>query len=214
MAESLVKKAHNPPKLSTCIIRPSVILGEGDYQLVPAIQACIAKWETNYIIGDQYNMHDFTYVGNVADAHVLAVQNLLTVPPENGDSEKEEKSAAGKTFFISNGEPLPFRSFCLAIWAQFGHIPRWEVTIPRNLAWMAGYLSEWVTWYAKLDAATLSRGSVKDATRTGYAKIDRAQQVLGYKPRVSLEEGIKRSCDELKQRLDKNGRLYLETRVH
>jgi sterol-4alpha-carboxylate 3-dehydrogenase (decarboxylating) len=181
IAENLVLAA-NSPKMTTCSIRPSVILGPGDYQLVPTIQRCIAKWETPFVIGSAENLYDFTYVSNVADAHVLAVENLLTT-----------QTAAGEAFFISNEQPIPFRDFCLAIWADFGHVPSFQVWIPTSVAWFAGLLAEWATWLTGTEA-TLSRGSVKDYTQTAYANLSKAREILGYKPRVSLSEGIKLSC--------------------
>jgi len=41
-----------------------------------------------------------SYVDNVADAHVLAVENLLM-----------SRTAAGEAIFIANEQPIPFRRF-------------------------------------------------------------------------------------------------------
>jgi sterol-4alpha-carboxylate 3-dehydrogenase (decarboxylating) len=114
---------------------------------------------------------------------VLAVENLLTT-----------KTAAGEAFFISNGQPVPFRDFCLAIWADFGHVPKYEIRIPRSVAWVAGFVAEWVTWLTGTEA-TVSRGSVKDYTQTAYANLRKAREVLGYEPKVGLAEGVKLSCN-------------------
>jgi sterol-4alpha-carboxylate 3-dehydrogenase (decarboxylating) len=119
----------------TCALRPSVLFGPGDYQLIPSIHACIAKYETWFIIGDGFNLWDVTHVSNVADAHVLAAENLMT-----------SRTAAGEAFFIQNNEPITFRDFCLAIWAHFGHVPSFEVHIPEALAYVAGLVCEWATW--------------------------------------------------------------------
>ena len=174
----------------TCAVRPSVILGPhsrlcpGDYQLVPQIHACIDKFETPFIIGSGENLYDFTFVTNVADAHVLAAENLLSTG-----------TAAGEAFFISNQEPVPFRDFMLAIWREFGHVPPFEVKIPESLAWLAGLIAEMATWVTGTSAlATLSRGSVQDATGTRYASGEKARQILGYYPQVGLQEGIRIAC--------------------
>lgn len=97
--------------LSTCVLRPSVLFGRGDTQLLPPIHACLDKQETPWIVGDGTNLWDVTYVDNVADAHVLAAQNLVS-----------SKTAAGEVFFIQNNEPIAFRDFCLEIWKNFGHV--------------------------------------------------------------------------------------------
>ncbi|KAJ5095861.1 hypothetical protein NUU61_005217 [Penicillium alfredii] len=100
-AEALVLGASSSI-MATCALRPSVLCGPGDYQLVPAIHACIAKYETPFIIGDGFNLWDITHVSNVADAHVLAVENLLS-----------SRTAAGEAFFIQNNELIALRDFCL-----------------------------------------------------------------------------------------------------
>ncbi|KAM0796436.1 hypothetical protein BDR22DRAFT_526335 [Usnea florida] len=169
-------------KLATCALRPSVLFGAGDYQLIPSVHACIAKGETPFVVGDGENLWDVTYVGNVADAHVLAVENLLST-----------RTAAGQAIFLSNEEPIPFRDFCLEVWKNFGHYPSFEVHIPVPLAAMAGYIAELATW-ATGTPATLSRGSVFDACGTRYCSGEKARRILGYKPRVGIEEGIRIGC--------------------
>ncbi|KAK5146520.1 hypothetical protein LTR04_001031 [Oleoguttula sp. CCFEE 6159] len=154
----------------------------GDTQVVPSIHACIVKGETPFIVGSGDNLYDFTFVTNAADAHVLAVENLLG-----------PKTAAGEAFFISNQEPVPFRDFCLAVWAEFGHVPPYQVHIPATVAWFAGYLAEWATRLTG-SSATLSRGSVKDACGTRYASGQKAKKALGYSPRIGLVDAVRLSC--------------------
>lgn len=190
-AEQIVIAANSEP-MATCSLRPSVLFGEGDGQLVPPIHACIAKGETRWIIGDGQNLWDTTYVGNVADAHVLAVENLLQFRSESSDRWTE--SAAGQTFFIQNNEPVSFRDFSLAVWKEFGHFPpSWEIRIPEGLGWVLGLVADVFTRITGTPT-TLSRGSVMDACAMRYASGDKAQRILGYQPRVGLEVGIQRSC--------------------
>ncbi|KAL4885865.1 hypothetical protein BJY04DRAFT_118980 [Aspergillus karnatakaensis] len=181
-AEALVLQSSSIA-MPTCALRPSVLCGPGDYQLVPAIHACIAKGETPFVIGAGLNLWDVTYVTNVADAHVPAAENLMS-----------SRTAAGEAFFIQNNEPITFRDFCLAIWAHFGHIPPFELHIPERLAYIAGLVSEVSTWvFGK--TTTLSRGSVKDACAVRYANGEKARRILGYEARVGIEDGIRMSCE-------------------
>ncbi|KAK5011238.1 hypothetical protein LTR60_004800 [Cryomyces antarcticus] len=174
--------AANSAHMNTCAVRPSMVFGPGDTQVVPSIHACIVKGETPFIVGSGDNLYDFTFVTNAADAHVLAVENLLG-----------PKTAAGEAFFISNQEPVPFRDFCLAVWAEFGHVPPYQVHIPATVAWFAGYLAEWATRLTG-SSATLSRGSVKDACGTRYASGQKAKKALGYSPRIGLVDAVRLSC--------------------
>ncbi|KAK5943663.1 hypothetical protein PMZ80_004671 [Knufia obscura] len=183
--------------LLTSSIRPAVIYGEGDHQLVPSIVSCIIdKSESPFRVGDGMNMWDTVYVGNVADAHVLALENLLSDTP----------TAAGEAFFIQNNEPTSFREFCLQVWKSYnGHIPPYVVPIPAGLAWALGLLMETLTYFSRTPA-TLSRGSVNDATAVRYASGEKARRVLGFMPRVGMEEGIERSCREYRARREREGR--------
>tara|TARA_R110002003_G_scaffold97_12_gene7854 strand:+ start:42359 stop:42778 length:420 start_codon:yes stop_codon:yes gene_type:complete len=123
------------------------------------------------------------YVDNVADAHVLAAANLLN-----------SQTAAGLAMFVTNGEPVSARDLCVAVWGQFGHVPGWQVRVPERVAWWAGWVAEWADWAVGSEGG-FSRGMVSDGCRERYASIGLARRVLGYRPRVGLEEGIRRSCE-------------------
>ncbi|PQE23138.1 Sterol-4-alpha-carboxylate 3- decarboxylating protein [Rutstroemia sp. NJR-2017a WRK4] len=146
--------------------------------------------ETPFAIGAADNLWDITYVTNIADAHVLAAENLLSSNP----------TAAGETFFIQNNEPITFRHFSLAVWKEFGHIPPFSIHLPETMAWTAGFLAEVVS-YLTGKSITLSRWSVNDACAVRYASGAKAKRILGYEARIGLEEGIRLSCEEYKQRL-------------
>jgi sterol-4alpha-carboxylate 3-dehydrogenase (decarboxylating) len=68
--EQLVLAASSP-QLAVVALRPSGIFGEGDTVMVPTFVKQAKAGKMKYIIGDGRNMWDFTYVGNVAQAHVL-----------------------------------------------------------------------------------------------------------------------------------------------
>ncbi len=182
--------------MPTCAIRPTITFGPGDPNCLPTVHACISRHETPWIIGTGQNLCDFTYVDNIAEAHVLAIENLLSA-----------RTAAGEAFFISNGEPIPFRDFCVAVWAEFGHVPPFQVRVPEGVAWCAGYAAECVAGLTGKPVG-LSRGSVYDALRTRYVSIDKARKILGYTPRVGLQEGLHLTCQVsiIKQQFPKDHR--------
>lgn len=194
----------NSSKMSTCALRPAPIIGPGDnVGVIATIYNCIAKWETPFIVGDGDNMYDFVYITNVADAHLLALENLLAHHPSSSSTrngvkvpnEKTEgQSAAGEAFFISNQEPVYFRDFMLAIWAHFGHFPPFTVRLPGRLAWTAGLCADVVTWFTGGEP-TLSRGSVNDALGTRYSDNTKALNVLGYVPRVGFVDALRIACE-------------------
>lgn len=55
-----------------------------------------------------------------------------------------ETPIAGSSFFITNGEPLPFWSFARAVWFAYnGHIPPFKVVLPGGIAMVLARCSEW-----------------------------------------------------------------------
>lgn len=53
----------------------------GDRQAVPAFAKVFEDGKSHFQIGDNTNLFDWTYVGNVAYAHLLAADKLETPPP-------------------------------------------------------------------------------------------------------------------------------------
>lgn len=170
----------NPPQ---CALRSAPILGPSDPSILPTIHSLIPSYQTPFILGTGTNLQDYVYIDNIASAHILAASNLLN-----------SQTAAGLALFITNGEPVALRDLCLAIWSHFGHTPKWEVRVPENVAWWLGWAGEWAPWATGMEGS-LSRGVVSDGCRDRYASVALARRVLGYKVRVGLEEGIRRSCE-------------------
>jgi sterol-4alpha-carboxylate 3-dehydrogenase (decarboxylating) len=79
-AEKIVLAA-NCAELATCAIRPSGIYGPGDRQMISGFYSVILNKQTKFQIGNNQNLADFTYVGNVAHSHLLAVDKLGTTYP-------------------------------------------------------------------------------------------------------------------------------------
>ena len=186
----VLSSKHAENGLVACALRPCTIIGPGDTAVIGLMHDLIAKHETYFIVGDGDNFYDFMYIDNAVQAHVLGIENLLTT-----------KTAAGEAFFISNQEPVYFWDFLAYIWAQFGHIPRYRFHVPLPLAWISGYVLEWVTWVTGRES-TLDRGSVQDSVRTHFSNNDKARRILGYEPRVGLAEGVRLSCEDYKKHLD------------
>lgn len=63
--------AANSATLAVVALRPSGIFGEGDSVMVPTLVRQAKAGKMKYIIGNGRNVWDFTYVGNVAQAHIL-----------------------------------------------------------------------------------------------------------------------------------------------
>ncbi len=80
LGERLVLSSNKRSELATVALRPSGIFGEHDPLLVPLTVANAKKGKMKYIIGSGENLMDFTYVGNVAQAHLLVSPSPLCRP--------------------------------------------------------------------------------------------------------------------------------------
>lgn len=182
IAEDMVLKANDPENgFYTVALRPAGIFGPGDRQLVPGLRTVAKLGQSKFQIGDNNNLFDWTYAGNVADAHVLAAKKLLN--PETRDN------VAGETFFITNDTPAYFWALARTVWKADNHIDKHVIVLKRPVAILAGYLSE---FFSKLlgKEPGLTPFRVKIVCAYRYHNISKAKKYLGYKPRVDIEQGI------------------------
>lgn len=186
IAEQAVMNANDPNGLLTVCLRPAGIFGPGDRQLVPGLRTAARLGQSKFQLGDNNNLFDWTYAGNVADAHVLAAQKILN--PENASK------LGGETFFITNDAPVYFWTLARTVWKADGHIDKYNIVLNRPVALVAGYLSEFVSKLLKKEPG-LTPFRVKITCATRYHDITKAKEILGYLPAVSLEDGIKHTLD-------------------
>ncbi|KAF8908903.1 C-3 sterol dehydrogenase [Gymnopilus junonius] len=80
-AEVAVLEANGKGGLLTVALRPSGIFGPGDRQAMSGLYQVYERGQTHFQIGDNTNLFDWTYVGNVARAHLFAADKLDNQPP-------------------------------------------------------------------------------------------------------------------------------------
>ncbi|KAH1255995.1 hypothetical protein AAZX31_03G002300 [Glycine max] len=183
--EALVIKANGTNGLLTCCIRPSSIFGPGDRLLVPSLVDAARKGKSKFLIGDGNNVYDFTYVENVAHAHICADRALV--------SEK----AAGEAYFITNMEPMKFWEFVSVVVEGLGYEgPR--IKIPTFVIMPFAHLVEWIyrllgPYGMKVPQLTPSRIRLTSCSRT--FDCSKAKDRLGYAPIVTLQEGLRRTIE-------------------
>ncbi|CAH1446164.1 unnamed protein product [Lactuca virosa] len=188
--EALVIKANGVNGLLTCCIRPSSIFGPGDKLLVPSLVAAARAGKSKFIIGDGTNMYDFTYVENVAHAHVCAERALAS----DGSASKR---AAGEAYFITNMEPIKFWEFMSLILVGLGY-ERPRIKIPASVMMPIAKMVErtyniFAPFGMKVPQLTPSRIRLLTCNRTFSSA--KANDRLGYVPIVPLQEGLKRTIE-------------------
>lgn len=168
-------------------------MGEGDTMVLYHMINIYRQGRTGVQVGDNNNLFDFTYVENVAHGHLLAARALL-VTAASSTVPLDHERVDGEAFLITNDSPVYFWDFCRAVWAAAGsplgvdHV--W--VLPREVGMVLGYLSE-VFFWAIRKPPTFNRQRIIYSCMTRYYDISKAKKRLGYKPLVSLDEGVRRS---------------------
>ncbi len=179
LAEQQVLAANSPP-LATVSLRPHLIWGPGDNHLVPRI---VAKARAGKLrrIGNSPCLVDTVYVDNAAHAHLLAADRLVF-----------GGAVSGKSYFISNGEPIPLWKMVNLILAAAG-LPPVTRSVPPKVAYAAGVVCEGLWSLLRLAGEPpMTRFVARELATAHWFDISAARSDLGYAPQISIDEGIKR----------------------
>jgi nucleoside-diphosphate-sugar epimerase len=201
-AERLVLAA-NDQDLATVALRPHLVWGPGDKNVVPRIMA-LARSGRLKIVGPGRNQVDITHISNVVDAHLLAEGALLggsaapfrsdpgagATPPRTSPSVSHAPiSAAGRAYFITNGEPVVLWDWINTVLRGVG-IPEVRSRVPLPVAYAAGGVLEAV-WRVtrKTGEPPMTRFVAKELATDHWFDITAARRDLGYHPLVTVEQG-------------------------
>lgn len=164
--------------LATITLRPHLIWGPGDNHLVPRI---LSRARQLRRIGTGKNRVDTTYVDNAADAHLLAADRLAEMP-----------QLSGNVYFISQGKPICLWDMVDAILCA-GGLPPVAGRIPYRMAWLIGAALEGTYRLMGIRGEPrMTRFVANELATSHWFDIRAAQRDLGYAPRVSTREGLKR----------------------
>jgi nucleoside-diphosphate-sugar epimerase len=179
LAEQMVLAADSPG-LATVSLRPHLIWGPWDNHLVPRI---LARGRAGRLrrIGERPNLVDTVYVDNAARAHLLAADRLEPGSPP-----------AGRAYFISNGQPIPLWEMVNRILAA-ADIPPVTRGISPGLAYTAGCICEALWGLLRLPGEPpMTRFVAHELASAHWFDISAARRDLGYRPEVSIDEGLLR----------------------
>ncbi len=186
IAEKLVL-ANNDASLATVALRPHLIWGPGDNNILPRIFAR-ARARRLYRIGRRNPLIDLTYIDNAAHAHVLAAARL-----------DPGAAICGRAYFIAQGQPVPLWDM-VNRFLEVAHLPPVKRSVPRALAVAAGGVLEGCYSLLKLPGEPqMTRFLARELSTAHWYNLDAARRDLGYAPIVGIEEGLRRLAESLKQ---------------
>ena len=178
-AERLVLAA-NGDDLGTVAIRPHLIWGPGDNQLVPRLIERARQGRLR-LVGDGANLIDTTFIDNAAHAHVLALDRLAP-----------GSAIAGRAFFIAQGEPKPMKETLNLLLAAAG-APTVDKHISAPTATRLGAVAERVWRVGRLTGEPpLTRFLAEQLATAHWYDLSNAARDLDYTPVVTFDEGLAR----------------------
>lgn len=167
--------ALNGQGIQTVALRPRAIIGGEDTVIFPRLLKAYADNKLR-IIGSGKNTVDLTCVRNVLEAVVCTLR-----APE---------AAMGRSYNISNGEPVNLWEEINYVLSQLGYAPlraKAPYGVMMALAWMLEQI-QYLTNPAR--EPVLTRYSVAALSLSFSIDISLAQTHLGYRPVQSTREGI------------------------
>ncbi|EPS72605.1 hypothetical protein M569_02149, partial [Genlisea aurea] len=185
-AEALILFANDVDGLLTCALRPCHVFGPGEQFLYMLVNLAKSYW-AKFIIGSGQSCSDFTYVENVAHAHICAAECL----------NSQMVSVSGKAFFITNLEPVKFWEFVSSLLEGLGYqrpvicLPMWAVRWFCNLIKMLNIKSD----SRKPDLGVFICELVALGSRTRTFNCSAAIKNIQYSPVVPMEEGVRLTVD-------------------
>ncbi|EGD85866.1 hypothetical protein H112_06787 [Trichophyton rubrum D6] len=202
LAEDFVLKYNgtSPSGMLTVAIRPAGIHGERDTTLTKKLVEHGSKASPlvlSFQLGDNDNLFDFTYVGNIAYAHMLAAELLLATMKRietKAVLPLDHERVDGEAFNITNDSPVYFWDMARSIWALMDRYvePEQAWVLPEGALTVIGGILETVFGlFGK--KPRLTRREVRYSCMTRYFSCDKAKRRLGYVPYVPLDEGVARS---------------------
>ena len=173
----LLALAADSPGFAVVVVRPHLVWGPGDTQLIARIVDRARRGRLP-LLGDGAALIDSTYVENAAAAIVAALERAPQVH--------------GNSYVVTNGEPRPVAELLEGICAAAGvKVPSWRV--PAGLARAAGTLIE-TAWrvFPGTDEPPMTRFLAEQLSTAHWFDQRRTRLDLDWRPAVTLDEGLAR----------------------
>ena len=163
--------------LSAISLRPRAIIGPGDNIYLPAMLEKV-KHGCFPMAGGGRALVDVIYIDNMVDAVVLAME--------------AKPGLSGEKFNITNGEPIMFRELVGKLFDSMQQDIRF-INLPVAPLYAIATFLEWVYAGLRIESKPfVTRYSVGLVATSQTHDIGKARELLGFRPKVSIDEGFRR----------------------
>lgn len=158
------------------VVRPAGIYGPGDTRMLPLFK--LINSGKFFMLGSGESHYHLVYIDNLVDAYLLC-------------TEKEE--AHGQTYLIADDECYTLNELATIIADTLeAPIPRWH--LPVWPFWAAGYLCEVICTPFGIEPPIFRRRVDFFVSERSF-DISKAKEEIGYRPKIDVKTGIKRTAD-------------------
>jgi nucleoside-diphosphate-sugar epimerase len=175
-AESLVRAS---PPAETVILRPRALFGPWDQTLMPRLLRVMQRGPLPIMRGGHIQL-DLTYIDNAVEAVWLATTRQLPRPQA--------------TYNVSNGEPQELLSLLEMMSREFA-LPLRTRIMPWPIIQLLARSMETIARLNDGKEPLLTRYSAGVLAFSQTLDISTLRNELGYQPRVSISEGIRRHAE-------------------
>lgn len=173
LAEAKIKQYRHVP---TVILRPRGLFGIGDTSIIPRLLRVHRKIGMPLFNGGQ-QLVDVTCVENVALAIRLSLENPLAI---------------GQVYNITNGEPRPFKSILDELLVELALEQRYlSLSFPLMYGLSASFEKVY-RWLGITKEPLFTKYTIFLLRYSQTLSIERAQRELGYQPKMTISEGIRK----------------------
>lgn len=190
LAERAVLRACDE-NLLTVALRPHLIWGPRDNHLIPRL---IQRAQSGRLrqVGDGSNEISMSYVENAAAAHLQAAESL-----------QPGAACCGQAYFINEREPVKLWNWINDLLA-LAELPPVSRRISATAAWRVGAVLETVYDLLRIESEPpMTRFLAAQLSQSHSYSISKAERDFGYRPVVSVEEGMQKLAPELRALADR-----------
>ena len=186
--ENLVADYCKSNNINYIIIRPGNVYGEYDYTSSHEIYSRIKKEKMLICAGGKYKSC-FVYVGNLADATIMAMQN---------------EKAYNQDYNVTDGNNETLKQMFTLIANTFNVKPKFK-NVPAILSKITATIIEGTYHLFRIKKPPLiTKFSVWQNCANYSFSIDKIKSI-GFTPKISMEEGVRRTCNWINNLEEQHG---------
>ncbi|NTW48555.1 MAG: NAD-dependent epimerase/dehydratase family protein [Chlorobiales bacterium] len=189
--------SEKPAKLSITIVRPPAVYGPRDQDILEFFKA-VNKGILPIVGGKK--LISLIHVSDLADGMIMAAEAEYTKDqPYQMSSSASSAALAQYTYFISSAKFYTWDEIGEAVKRALGK-SAFKVTIPNGLVNLIATISE-MTSKSGNTPPPLNKEKAKDIVQDYWiCSAEKAKKELGFKEKLSLEQGIKETADWYKSK--------------